>query len=418
MAPKSAASAGVVPGFLDEARHRARSQPAEGLLDRIREIVPLVDARAHAAEQARKPDDDVIEALVASGVFRAFVPERFGGYEIGLGLYLDIGIALGEACASTSWITTFYMEHNWLLSLFTESLQSEIFGAQPFVLAPGSVNPKGGEATPKGDGFELTGHWQFGTGVVHADWILLNARIATEPAGAPRLFLVRPEDVEVRDTWHVDGMVATGSRDIIARSVHVPERHVSLAVPPFLTAGDAATYLMRLPVAPFLSLTAAIPAVGAARRAVALYRTLAGERVKFGTKKAQGQGTATQIRLANALFEVRAAETVLRATASAMEAHARRARELSPLEQVEMRVAIAHVVRDCKRVVRDVLEGAGAGVHFLDHPLQRIHRDAHMMAAHTVFDVDLVAEQCGRALLESDAPLFDSALTPAVRPPA
>jgi hypothetical protein len=29
-----------------------------------------------------------------------------------------------------------------------------------------------------------------------------------------------------------------------------------------------------------------------------------------------------------------------------------------------------------------------------------------MMCAHTVFDVDLAAEQSGRARLESDAPLF------------
>jgi hypothetical protein len=45
-------------------------------------------------------------------------------------------------------------------------------------------------------------------------------------------------------------------------------------------------------------------------------------------------------------------------------------------------------------------------VHFLDHELQRIQRDVHMMAAHTVFDLDLVGEQCGRALLEADVALF------------
>jgi hypothetical protein len=45
-------------------------------------------------------------------------------------------------------------------------------------------------------------------------------------------------------------------------------------------------------------------------------------------------------------------------------------------------------------------------VHHLDHELQRINRDVQMMAAHTVFDVDLAAEQCGRARLGSDAPLF------------
>jgi 3-hydroxy-9,10-secoandrosta-1,3,5(10)-triene-9,17-dione monooxygenase len=56
--------------------------------------------------------------------------------------------------------------------------------------------------------------------------------------------------------------------------------------------------------------------------------------------------------------------------------------------------------------VRSVIEGSGASVHYLDHELQRISRDVQMMGAHTVFDLDLVAEQCGRALLEAGAPLF------------
>jgi 3-hydroxy-9,10-secoandrosta-1,3,5(10)-triene-9,17-dione monooxygenase len=390
----------------DRARERSREQPLEGLLDRVRAITPLIASRAREAERQRKPDDDVIEALAASGVFRSFVPRRFGGYEIGLDLFVDIGVAVSEACPSTGWITTFYMEHNWLLTHFPEELQEEIFGAEPFVLAPGSVNPKGGEATPKGDGYELTGHWRFGTGIVHADWVLLNANIATEPPVAPRLFLVRPDDVEVRDTWHVDGMVATGSRDILAKSLHVTERHVSLPEGPMANAGDPEAFVTHLPVRPFLSLTAAIPALGSARRAVELYRELVMGRVKFGTRKVQGQGAATQIRLANALAEVRSAETVLRAAARALEAHARGQAELSPLEQIELRLPIAHVVRDCCRIVRHVMEGSGASVHYLDHELQRINRDVQMMSAHTVFDVDLVAEQCGRARLESDAPLF------------
>ena len=36
------------------------------------------------------------------------------------------------------------------------------------------------------------------------------------------------------------------------------------------------------------------------------------------------------------------------------------------------------------------MEASGAGAHFLDNELQRIHRDMHMIAAHTVFDVDAV----------------------------
>jgi alkylation response protein AidB-like acyl-CoA dehydrogenase len=339
-------------------------------------------------------------------VFRSFVPRRFGGYEIDLDLYVDLGVCVSEACPSTGWVTTFYMEHNWLLGQFCDELQEEIFGQQPFVLAPGSVNPRGGLATPKGDGYELTGHWQFGTGIVHADWVLLNAGVATEDETLSRLFLVRPAQIEVRDNWHVDGMVATGSRDIVAKAVYVPEERVSLRVPPAERAGRDATYLMRLPVLPFLALTAAIPAVGAARRAVELFRQLLDARVRFGTHKVQAQSAPAQIRLAGARTDVRAAETVLRESARTLEAHARGRAELSLLEQMQIRLDIAHVVRDCLDAVRRIMDGSGASVHYLDHELQRIHRDVQMMSAHTIFDLELAGQQCGRALLEANAPLF------------
>jgi alkylation response protein AidB-like acyl-CoA dehydrogenase len=379
--------------------------PVEGLLERVRAVVPLIAERAFDAEQRRKPDDDVIEALAATGVFRAFVPRRFGGYEIDLDLFVDVGIAVSEACPSTGWVTTFYMEHNWLLQTFSEALQQEVFSRQPWVLAPGLVNPKDGTATPKGDGYELSGRWRFGTGIVHADWVLLSARVATEPDAPPRMFLVRPAAVEVVDAWHVDGMVATGSRDIVARAVPVPETHVSLREPPALRAGRDAPYLVRIPVLPMLALTAAIPALGAARRSVELFGRLVRERVPFGTHKLQSQRAAAQMRLANALTRARAAETVLRGVARDVTDHARGRRELPPLDQLLLRLALAHVVRDAREVVREVMDASGASAHFLDHELQRILRDVQMISAHTVFDVDLAAEQCGRALLEAGAPL-------------
>ncbi len=380
--------------------------PPEGLLDRVRSVVPLIAERAAAAERARKPDDEVIEALKATGVFRSFVPRRYQGYEIDMHLYVDIGIAVSEACASTGWITTFYMEHNWLIGLFADDLQHEVFTEAPFILAPGSVNPKGGLAVRREGGYELSGRWRFATGIVHADWVLLSTMVETDEDPVQRLCLVRPSDIRVEDTWHVDGMAATGSRDIIADRVVVPERQMSLLVPPVVTAGEDATYLMRLPVRPFLSLTAAIPAVGAARRAVTLYSDLLQERVRFGTRKVQKESASAQIRLANVLTRARAAETVLRAAADQIEQQAAGRKRLSGLAQQELGLTIAHVVRDCAEVVREVMTGSGASVHFLDHELQRINRDVQMMCAHTVFDVDLAAEQCGRARLDSDVPLF------------
>ena len=91
--------------------------------------------------------------------------------------FVDIGLAVATADPSMGWITTFYMEHNWLLTMFADELQDEVFGAQPFVLAPGSVNPSGRADAACDDGsYSLSGHWQFGTGICHADWVLLSGR--------------------------------------------------------------------------------------------------------------------------------------------------------------------------------------------------------------------------------------------------
>jgi hypothetical protein len=187
--------------------------------------------------------------------------------------------------------------------------------------------------------------------------------------------------------------------------VPVPETHVSLRESPERRAGRDASYLARIPVLPMLSLTAAIPALGAARRAVELFQRLIRERVPFGTRKLQAQRAAAQMRLANVVVNARAAETVLRAVARDVTHHARGGRQLSELDEVLLRLTLAHVVRHARGVVRDVLDGSGASVHFLDHEEQRILRDVQMISAHTVFDVDLAAEQCGRALLEADTPI-------------
>ncbi len=66
--------------------------------------MPLIAEHAPQAEADRKPVDTVIEALERSGVCKSLVPRPFGGYVIDNGSFIDIGIAVGEACTSTGWV--------------------------------------------------------------------------------------------------------------------------------------------------------------------------------------------------------------------------------------------------------------------------------------------------------------------------
>jgi len=231
--------------------------------------------------------------------------------------------------------------------------------------------------------------------------LLAEAGIETgDETRASRNFLVPVDQVEVKDTWHVDGMAATGSRDIIATDVAVPEVRVSLATPPALTAGPDAPYLVRIPILPMLSITAAMPAVGAAQRALELFEERLVRRIMFGTTRTQSTRVPTQVRLANLAVEIDAIESELRSIAARMQLHAEGAVTLDLLAQLKMRLGIAHLVHRSRDVVREVLGSSGASAHYLDNELQRLHRDGHMIAAHTVFDGDLVAEGVGRELVK------------------
>ncbi len=109
------------------------------MLADVRSLLPAIAADAAAVEKQRKPMDHHMQALADIGLYRFFVPKRFGGVEYPLTTFVDVGLMLAEACTSTAWATTFCMEHNWMLSQFPMEAQVEIFSEVPWVIAPGTI---------------------------------------------------------------------------------------------------------------------------------------------------------------------------------------------------------------------------------------------------------------------------------------
>ena len=375
----------------------------DGLLDRVRALVPLVAAEADHAERIRKPVDAVMRAIEATGAFRAYVPKRFGGYEIDIGTFIDVGTTLGAACASTGWVTTFCMEHNWLLAHFGPEGQQAIFGKQPYVIAPGSISPNGRAKAVEG-GHVLNGRWSWGTGVMHADWVILNGIIQHEDRRPEaRLFAIPRGYVEIDDVWFASGMSATGSNDIVARDVFVPQ-HLSQDIAPMRDGRSPGAQwhgspTFRYPMIPFLALTAASPLIGAAGAAVDLFERRLSERSLWGSSKKQAEGSAAQIRLGNLRIRHEANEAELRRIGGAIEAWGRNPEPCPVRERARLRLALARVVDTARDVVTGVAQGSGASAQLAKSPLQRIQRDLNTASAHAIFDLDAAAEIYGQCLL-------------------
>ncbi len=373
------------------------------LVKRLTDLTGLLAEHALEAEQQRKPVDSVMAAIEATGAYRYFVPKRYGGFEYSLSSFMDIGMALGRGCVSTAWVTTFCMEHNWLLGLFAEAAQEDIFGKQPYIIAPGALAPNG-QATPVDGGYRVTGRWQWGTGIMHADWAMFGALTPLDDGGMTlKMFIAPKSDVKVIDTWHIDGMVGTGSNDIAVDDLFIPA-HLCVDIADLRDGSSPGAVLhnsptFKMPMLPVLGLTAAAPAVGATLEAVDLFAARLEGRTVYGTTSKQSDKPIAQARLAQARIASDAAKQRLLALAEEVTRYGERGEPCAELDRARLRLSIAMLVRDCRDIVRGVIEASGASGHFLHHPMQRIARDINTLSCHTVFDVDMGSEMYGRLLL-------------------
>ena len=353
------------------------SAEAQALVERVRALTPSLAAQATEAERLRRPTDAAIRSLEEAGLFRLMVPRCFGGLELDLDTFLEVGLLLGEADTSIAWVSTFYVEHNWMLCQFPESFQRELYAGRSHVLAPGAIAPSG-RVSREQAGFRLSGRWQWGTGVMHASWVIVGA--VPESADADfRFFALPVEEVKIEDTWHVDGMVGTGSNDIVIDAALVPEgRSVSIAD---MVAGKAhgaslhSGLLYRTPMIPILMLAASMPVVGQARAVLRGFHERLGEHVRLGSTRQQAQNSASQIRLAQAHLELRQAELLLQDVV----ADVMRLRNAAlPTDRARWSSSLTHAVHQARSVTQAVAEASGASAHFLDRPLQRALRDANV----------------------------------------
>ena len=54
----------------------------DALLDRVREIAPIIREHAASAERERRLARPVVDAMVKTGLFRLWTPKAFGGLEV------------------------------------------------------------------------------------------------------------------------------------------------------------------------------------------------------------------------------------------------------------------------------------------------------------------------------------------------
>ncbi|BBX22404.1 acyl-CoA dehydrogenase [Mycolicibacter terrae] len=361
------------------------------------EFIDRLAERAAEAEELRRLPAATVDDYRRSGLAGLLLPARYGGRQAEFPEILDPIRRMAHGCASSAWTLGFYTLHNWMLALFGEQVQDEVFASGP-VLCPAPLAPTG-RGVPDGDGIRLSGRWSWATGVADADWILVGAICGPDSAAYPALVLLPASDIRVEDVWHTAGMRATGSNDVVIEDVWVPQHRLVKVVDiysgtaPGAELHNASAY--RWPMVPALALVAAMPALGSAERVADLFAERLSNRVLAYSGAAQRNQPAAQIRLGDARVRLRALRGLRDDTVGRLQDAVVSGERIGRAVRAEARAAAAHIVHESRAVIADLLEASGASVHFVDNPLQRIKRDVDVICGHVVFDYDVARELAG-----------------------
>jgi 3-hydroxy-9,10-secoandrosta-1,3,5(10)-triene-9,17-dione monooxygenase len=360
----------------------------EEYLARVRALLPVVRERAARAEQLRRLPDETFADFQEAGLFRALQPKRYGGYELDPGTFYQAVIEVGAVCGSSGWILGVLGVHNWHLAILPPQAQEDVWSKDDSIQLSTSLAPTGTVERVEG-GFRLKGRWSFSSGCDHCQWVVLGGAAPPVKPGEPpdtRVFLLPRRDYRIDDNWHVMGLCATGSKDIVVDDAFVPEyrthsyRDAFALNHPGAAVNDAPLY--RLPFGLIFTHGIVSPAIGAAQGALTSFREQAMRRINVRDGSRTVEDPFIQYRLAEAAAEIDAARERMLANFAEMMRLVRAGEEIPIAARARCRWDSGKAIERSVRAIDLMFEASGGHGIFLDNPIQRAWRDVHAMRAH------------------------------------
>jgi len=361
---------------------------------RARALVPALRERADRAEGAREMSKETLDDLHRAGLLRFHQPRRWGGMELDFVSLFDVPAEIGRGCASTAWNVANLGVHHWMLALYDERAQDEVWSDNPDALiASGIAYPQGRGRRVDG-GFVITGFWNFSSGVDAADWNMLAVTVRDgERVIDHRMCLVPRSDYEIVDDWHVLGMRSTGSKSVRATDVFVPEHralcmYLARGGDEFPGARVNPNPLYRVPLSALGSHCLSAAGVGNAQAALELTIEAIRERSTSYTAMRMRDFQAVQLRVAAAGAKVDAARLVIRTDCLDAQRIAGEHRAPTVEEKLRFKRNVAYAMGLCTEAVDALHALAGANGIYDRYPIQRLFRDQHALTGHIGFSWD------------------------------
>lgn len=335
-----------------------------------------IRARRDEFQTLRHIPKDIVRGFQQVGIYRAFVPTRFGGDARSPAEFCRMVEDIASADASAGWVASFGVSATYLAALPPETYAA-IYGHDPDTVFAGAMFPPQPARRVPG-GLEVRGRWPWGSGVMGASIVGAGIRIDGETSALPRTAIMPRDSVIVDETWDTVGLRATGSHDIVAEGVVVPEDWT------FIRGGkpqqdDA---IFRYPAMALAAQVLAVVGLGAARTALDWLRQDALARSSITGAPSPAARAYVQIDLARAEGLLAGARAAFYDAINDGWHQMQTAGEVDPATHIRLRHTASKAAQDAAEAARLAFVLGGSEAMTTGHPLGRNMIDAACVAQH------------------------------------
>lgn len=288
----------------------------EKLLAGAEKVGKLAEQEAQEAERNATVSVNVVNLLKESQISRMLLPKKYGGPQIDLHTFAKIIRRVSYYNVSAGWLTYLFPLHNTLPSYLPPKGRDEVVNQGGLIA---DVFAPVGKAERDGEGYRISGTYNFASGVLYSDWVGLGLMIQFPEKDQPEFCMpIMPiTDVTVVKNWDTFGLRGTGSNQVIADSVYVPiHRILRLEVMDSTRRPPEKDYDKEYPFyhVPFFSaFYMGFPnvALGGAERILAEFKLQSEKRVRLMEGIRESESPRSQRVLAELTTEFHAAEALM-----------------------------------------------------------------------------------------------------------
>ena len=358
-------------------------------------LQPLIAEHAAWNDSHRQLAPQVAQAMAAAGLYRAALPISAGGVGADPATQIQLIETVAQADGASGWNLMIGME-NYGLVAPNMGQCAELLSDPNLILC--SSTAAAFYAQPQADGFIVSGRWPFASGCHNSQLFAATVLLDADKPNSRAYAVLTPDQYQIEDSWHVEGMRGSGSHDISVAHAWVPANRI---ISPIAHSGSTDA-LLRFPLAARLAYNKVAVALGITRAAIQEFCDLAANKTPgFTRSKLSASGHAAQAVATAELAWQQGRQLVMKLVdefwVASVEGH-----NIDLKQRALFQIACSGAVQQCTTAVQSLGAAAGTSANLAGSRFNRCLRDLPVVRSHlTVAPTHI--EDGGRILLGQPA---------------